>query len=93
MLWVLQRWLGQSKVSRRIVFGQRRLKHRIPGDRQGGPADWRPKKVQHAGGEEDKDPGVYDGVDGDEDEGDQICSVRLAACYDGVEVHPDLRDG
>lgn len=48
--------------------------------------------MQHAGGEEDKDPGVYDGVDGDEDEGDQIRSVRLAFS-DGVEVHPDLRDG
>lgn len=49
--------------------------------------------MQHAGGEEDKDPGVYDGVDRNEDEGDQICSVRLAAYSEGVEVHPDLRDG
>lgn len=92
MLWVLQRRLGQAKGGRRIVFGQRRLKHRIPGDGQGAPADRRPKKVQHAGGEEDKDPGVYDGVDGDEDEGDQIHFVRLVFS-DGVEVHPDLRDG
>lgn len=49
--------------------------------------------MQHAGGEEDKDPGVDDGVNRDEAKGNQVQSVRLAVRPYGVEVHPDLRDG
>lgn len=33
--------------------------------------------MQHAGGEEDEDPGVDDGVDRDEAEGEEIQRVRL----------------
>lgn len=46
--------------------------------------------MQHAGREQDEDPGVDDGVDGDEDEGDQVQPVGLAVQLDGVDVHSDL---
>lgn len=46
--------------------------------------------MQHAGREQDEDPGVDDGVDGDEDEGDQVQPVGLNVPPDGVDVHPDL---
>ncbi len=49
--------------------------------------------MQHAGGEEDKDPGVDDGVNGDEAERNQVQRVRLLVVFYGVDVHPDLRDG
>lgn len=48
--------------------------------------------MQHAGGQDDEDPGVDDGVHGDEAQGDQVQAVRLRVPY-GVEIHPDLRDG
>lgn len=48
--------------------------------------------MQHAGGEEDKNPGVDDGVNRDEAEGNQVQAVRLAPPR-GVHIHPDLRDG
>lgn len=47
--------------------------------------------MQHAGGEQDKNPGVDDGVDRDEAEGDQVQRVRLALPY-GVHVNADLRE-
>lgn len=72
MLGVLQRWARQFDVSRRILFGHRWFKNGSPGDCQGGPAKPAPEKVQHAGGEEDKDPGVDDGVDGDKAQGNQV---------------------
>lgn len=92
MFRVCRRRLRQFQVSRRVPFGQRRFEHRTPGGRQGGPADRGPTKVQHAGGQEDENPGVDDGVDGDEAEGNQVQAVRLALPR-GVDVHPDLRDG
>lgn len=49
--------------------------------------------MQHAGGEDDKHPGVDDGVHGDEAEGDQIQSVRLLVNPEGVDIHSELRDG
>lgn len=49
--------------------------------------------MQHAGGEDDKDPGVDDGVHGDKAEGDQVQSVRLHVSPEGVDVHSELRDG
>lgn len=49
--------------------------------------------MQHAGREQDEDPGVDDGVDGDEDEGDQVQPVGLVAPLDGVDVHSDLEGG
>lgn len=48
--------------------------------------------MQHAGGEEDENPGVNDGVDRDEAEGDQVLEVGLSRKSYGVHVHPDLRD-
>lgn len=48
--------------------------------------------MQHAGGKEDEDPGVDDGVDGDETEGDQVLGVRLLINLYGVDVHTYLRD-
>lgn len=61
------------------------------------PANRGPAKVQHTGREEDKDPGVDDGVNRDEAQGDQVQMVRLEALAlvipFGVDVHPDLRDG
>lgn len=47
--------------------------------------------MQHAGGEEDEDPGVDDGVDGDEAEGDEVQAVRLCALVHRVDVHTDLK--
>lgn len=47
--------------------------------------------MQHAGGEEDKNPGVDDRVNRDEAEGDQVQRVRLATPY-GVHVDSDLRE-
>lgn len=72
-----------------ILLGERRFKHRAPGDCQGVLADESPEKVEHAGGEEDEHPRVDDGVNGDEAEGDQVLTVILDL-PDGVEVHPDL---
>lgn len=69
MFGVLQRWARQFKVGWSILFGQWWFEHRSPGDRQGRLAEWGPAKMQHAGGEEDKDPGVDDGVNGDEAKG------------------------
>lgn len=48
--------------------------------------------MQHAGGEEDEDPGVDDGVDGDEAQGDQVHVVGLdgRSC---VDVDSDLGSG
>lgn len=48
--------------------------------------------MQHTGGEEDKNPGVDDGVNRDEAEGNQVQAVRLTLPR-GVHIHPDLRDG
>lgn len=93
MLGVFQRWARQSLGSQRIFFGHRWFKYGTPGGSQGGPANRGPAKVQHTGGEEDKDPGVDDGVNGDEAEGNQVQTVRLCAIPYGVDVHPDLRDG
>lgn len=56
-----------------------------------GLADRGPQNVQHAGGEEDKNPGVDDRVNRDEAEGDQVQRVRLATPY-GVHVDSDLRE-
>ena len=76
-----------------LVFGRRCFEYRARGDVQRGVAGRGPEKVQHAGGEEDEDPRVDDGVDGDEAQGDQVQAVRLLAIPYGVEVHPDLRGG
>lgn len=46
--------------------------------------------MQHAGGEDDKDPGVDDGVNRDEAEGSQVMAVILKLPY-RVDVDPDLR--
>lgn len=46
--------------------------------------------MRHAGGEEDKDPGVDDGVDGDEAQGLQVLLVRLVVIR-VVDVNPDLK--
>ncbi len=59
-------------MSWRVLFGQRCFKHGAPGERQGGLADRGPAEVQHARGEEDENPGVDDGVNGDEAEGDKV---------------------
>lgn len=47
--------------------------------------------MQHAGGEEDKNPGVDDRVNRDEAQGSQVQRVRLAI-PDGVHVDSDLRE-
>lgn len=47
--------------------------------------------MQHAGGEEDKNPGVDDRVNRDEAEGNQVQTVSLAIPY-GVYVNSDLRE-
>lgn len=47
--------------------------------------------MQHAGGEEDEDPGVDDGVHRDEAQGDQVQTVGLAF-PDAVDVNSDLRE-
>lgn len=48
--------------------------------------------MQHAGGEDDEDPGVEDGVHGHEAEGLQVHRMRLELKIGryGVDVHPDL---
>lgn len=48
--------------------------------------------MQHVGREEDEDPGVDDGVDGDETEGYQVHRVRLIALRYRVDVDTDLTD-
>lgn len=48
--------------------------------------------MQHTGGEEDEDPGVNDGVDGDEAEGNQVQWVRLQLGFYRVYVNSDLKD-
>lgn len=53
-------------------------------------AERRPQEVQHTGREQDEDPRVNDGVDRDEDEGDQVQPVGLDVPLDGVDVHSDL---
>lgn len=87
---MLQRRAGQLNVGRRVLLGQRQLEYGVPGQKQGGAAQPRPQEVQHAGREQDEDPGVDDGVDGDEDEGDQVQPVGLVAPLDGVDIHSDL---
>lgn len=57
---------------------------------QRGLADWGPEKVQHAGGEKDKYPGVDDRVNRDEAEGNKVQAVRLGFPK-GVNVDSDLR--
>lgn len=47
--------------------------------------------MQHAGGEEDKYPGVDDGVNRDEAEGNEVQVVRLVFPK-GVNVDSDLRE-
>lgn len=59
---------------------------------QGATAHQGPAKVQHAGGEEDKDPGVDDGVNRDEAQGDEVQAMSVHLHY-RVDVNPDLRDG
>lgn len=79
-------------MSHRFDFsGERRSTHGTPdapqGDLQGAP-----DKVQHAGGEDDEDPGVEDGVHRDEAEGPQVQRMGLVPTVSryGVDVHPDL---
>ena len=89
---VVQRCARQFDVGG-VGFSDRCLTHGAPGGSYGGPARRRPEKVQHAGGEEDEHPGVDDGVDGDEAQGNQVRSVRLCPGVCGVDVHPDLSGG
>lgn len=56
-------------------------------------ADGGPAEVQHTGGQEDEDPRVNDGVDGNEAQGNEVQAVRLHPGPDGVDVDPDLRQG
>lgn len=90
---VLQRQAGEPRVGRRVLLGQRRLEDGVPGQKRGGAAERRPQEVQHAGREQDEDPGVDDGVDRDEDEGDQVQPVGLTVPLHAVDVHSDLGRG
>lgn len=90
-LGVLQRWLGRLQAGWRTLLGQGRLADGSSRQRERGPADRGPDEAQHAGGEQDEDPGVDDGVDRDEAEGDQVQAVGLAL-PDAVDVNSDLRE-
>lgn len=54
-------------------------------------ADGKEEEVNHAGREQDEDPGVDNGVDGDETERRQIQNVRFLFPEYGVHVDPDLQ--
>lgn len=51
-----------------------------------------PAEVQYGRAEEDEDPGVDDGVDGEEEESNAVCGVALLRGARGVDVHSDLRN-
>lgn len=69
--------VGQFYIHYRVFLNQRRFTNRIPGASEGGVADGKEEKVNHVGREEDEDPGVDDGVDGDEAEPGQVQDVRF----------------
>jgi len=95
MLVVLQRRAGQFEVAGDMLFGDDgRPENGAPERFQGLPAKRGPAESQHAGGEEDEDPGVDDGVDGDEAQGLQVLQVGLLqVLHRGVDVNPDLKGG
>lgn len=55
------------------------------------PAQRPPQEAQHRRAEDDEDPGVDDGVDGQQAQGDEVSLQTLLRPPSGMEVHIDLQ--
>ena len=72
------------------VLAQGAPEEGVPGGEDEGLAHGTPEKAHHGRAEDDEDPGVDDGVDGEETQGHQVRLVALLLLADGVDVHTDL---
>lgn len=83
--------LGVVVFAANRVHGQRAAVERVPGAQDGALAHGSPEEAHDGRAEDDEDPGIDDGVDGEEAQCHQVCLVALLPTSpDGVDVHTDL---